>query len=242
MLASCLEGGSNEQSLSGVCGIVRFDMETMKTVIDAPGSPSFYDPLLETQGLLDGDCVVFSYNVNFSDDINSDYQTTGIVQGTISQVYLIDQWSCFPYIIHDSTSLMENEQKIAYAISTSGPSFYFSEKLFLISDFEQKTEQKTIWNFYYDPELPAENIDGKTVYSLFLRATMKEAGKAPNLSGSVINVYNAGNFFRETTRIEKGKGKSEVYFLINHIKDIKEDGAFTWEKSNVCNIPIPEEN
>ncbi|MDR1356073.1 MAG: hypothetical protein LBJ58_00190 [Tannerellaceae bacterium] len=214
----------------------------MKTVIDAPLSPSFYDPQLEKLGFSDGDCVIFSYNVNFSDEINSDYQTTGIVQGTISQVSLIDQWPCTPYILHDSTTLIENEQPVAYAISTSGPSFYFSEKLFLTSDFKHETEQKTSWNLYYDPDLPTEEVEGKTVYSFFLRAVMRDEGKSPTINGGVINVYNAGNFFKETSRIEKGKGKSEVYFIINHIKEIKEDGVFTWEKSELCTNPIPEED
>jgi hypothetical protein len=241
MLASCLEGGSNEQSQSGVCGIIRLDTKNMRIVIDAPGSPSFYDPNLKTLGFEDGDCVLFSYNVDFSSEVNSDYQTTGIVQGTISDVSSIDQWNCTPRIIHDSISLMENEQPIAYAVSTNGPNFYFSEKLFLTSDFLQKTKQETEWYLYYDPELPAKKVEDKTVYSLFLRAVMIKAGVPPTLGG-VINVYNAGNFFETISRIEKEQGKSDAHFQINHIKEIKEDSTFTWVQSDVLNISIPEEN
>ncbi|MDR1258196.1 MAG: hypothetical protein LBK65_02795 [Tannerellaceae bacterium] len=243
MLSSCLEGGSNEQSQSGVCGIIRFDMKTMKTVIDAPGYPySFYDPQIEYLGFSDNDCILFSYNVNYSDEINTNYQTTGIVQGSISNVSLIDQWRCISEVINDSVSLIENEQPIAYAVSTNGPSFYYSERLFLTSDFERNTEQRTSWYLYYEPELPTKEVEGKVVYSLFLRAVMTAQGKAPLVQGSVINVYNTGNFFGETTRIEKEKGKSEVNFQIHYINDIGEDrSSFTWVKSDVLSIPIPED-
>jgi hypothetical protein len=243
MLASCLEGGSNEESQSGVCGIIRFDMKTMKTLIDVPGYPySFYDPQIEYLGFSDDDCVLFSYNVNYSNEINVNYQTTGIVQGTISNVSLIDKWRCTPYVINDSVSLIENEQPIAYAVSTNGPSFYYSEKLFLTSDFQRNTEQKTAWYLYYEPELPSKEIEGETVYSLFLRAAITTQGKAPIIQGSLINVYNVGNFFGETTRIEKEKGKSKVSFKIYYINDIKEDrSSFTWVQSDVLSIPIPED-
>jgi hypothetical protein len=243
MLSSCLEGGSNERSQSGIPGIIRFDTKIMRTVISAPefGSFYFYDPQLETLGFVDGDCVLFGYTVDFSAEINSNYQNTGIIQGTVSSIGIIDQYPCHSSLVHDTAMLIENERPIAYAVSTNGYSFYFSDKLFLTSDFSQNTDQKTSWLLYYDGELPTKTVEGKTVYTLFLRAVMTDSDKAPIINTSVINVFNAGFFFDEIMHIEKNQGNTDVYFQIQHIRDIKTDGAFTWEHSDVLSISIPDE-
>jgi hypothetical protein len=242
MLNSCLEGGSNERSQSGIPGIIRWDTKTWKTVISAPefGSFYFYDPQLETMGFTDGDCVLFGYTVDFSAEINSNYQNTGILQGTVSSIGGIDQYSCHSSLVHDTATLIENEQPIAYAVSTNGYSFYFSDKLFLTSDFSQNTDQKTSWLLYYDGELPTKTVEGKTVYTLFLRAVMTDSGKPPIITGSIINVFNAGFFFDEIIHNEKSKnqGNTDAYFQIQYIRDID---AFTWEHSDVLSIPIPDE-
>jgi hypothetical protein len=242
MLNSCLEGGSNEQSQSGVPGVIRFDMNTMRTVINAPTlGLLFYDPQLETLGFMDGDCVLFGYTVDFSAEINSNYLNTGIIQGTVSSIGLIDQYPCHSSLLHDTATLILNEQPVAYAVSTNGYNFYYSEKLFLTSDFSQNTDQKTNWLLYYDGEFPTETVEGKTVYTLFLRAVMEDEGKAPVITGSVINVFNARSFFDGITRIEKSRGNTDVHFQIQYIRDIKEDGAFTWDHSGVLSLPVSEE-
>jgi hypothetical protein len=242
VMVSCLEGGSNEQSQSGIPGIVRFDMKSMRTVISSPefGSIYFYDPQLETLGFLDGDCVLFGYTIDFSSDVNSNYQTTGFLEGALSGIGLIDQHPCYSYMYRDTSVLIENEQQVAYAVSSKGYNFYFSDKLFLSSDFRQNTDQETEWLLYYDDELPTRTVEGKDTYTLFLRTVVRDEGVAPIIDGTVINVFNASNFFDEVMRREKSKGNTEIHFYIYHIKEINEDGSFTWGYSDLSSLPIPE--
>jgi hypothetical protein len=241
LFTSCLEGGSNEQSRNGVPGVVRFDAKIMKTVIDAPDFYpfAFYDPNMASLGLMEEDCVIFGYSVNYNDAANASFQTTGIIEGTITSISVLTQYSVQPSLI-DTTKLMDQEQPIAYAVAASGGWLYLSNKLFLASEFKQKTDQKTNWLLYYDPELPTKEIDGKKVYSLFLRATLQTEGKAPEINGSVINAFEARRFFESISNFEKNQGKKEAYFQINYIKEIKEDSTFTWGQPEVLTFALSE--
>ncbi|MDR1919690.1 MAG: hypothetical protein LBQ65_08610 [Tannerellaceae bacterium] len=241
LLTSCLEGGSNEQSRSGVPGIVRLDMKLMKMVIDAPDFYpfAFYASNMPTDAN-DGDCILFGYSVNYSDAINANYQTTGLIEGNLTAFSLLDQYPVQPAFI-DTTQLLEKEQPIAYSVAANGGWLYLSGKLFLASEFKQKTEQKTNWLLYYHPDLPTQEIEGKKVYSLFLRATLQAEGKTPEISGSVINAFDAKRFFDAISNMEKSQGNKEAYFQINHISEIKEDSTFSWKQPEVLTLTISNE-
>jgi hypothetical protein len=244
LVTSCLEGGSNEVSNSGVPGVVRFDMKTMKTVIDSPEFYpfAFYDSNMEKNvqlsELKEDDCILFGYRVNFSDEVNANYQTAGIVNGTLTSIALLTKYYVQP-TIGDTSALLEKEQPIAYAVANTGGYLYLSKKLFLLSNFQQKDEQVTDWILCFDSSLPTKMINGRKVYSLFLRARILSEGKLTG-ADSVINAFEAGNFFEQIMFIEDAEGQSEVYFQINHINDIKEDGSFTWTTSEVLSLAIPQ--
>jgi hypothetical protein len=247
-LSSCLEGGNtNEFSYSDRLGIVRFDMKSMRTVIAAPDFDpfTFYVPDLEAKGFSDGDCVIFSYSINLGGSENAGYQDRGYYQGVLSSVGRISQYMCEPYMT-DTTQLIDKEQPVANAMSARGGGMYYSRKLFLVSDFSQKTGQKTTWSLYYDPEFPvAQNAaDGRNVYSLFLRAAIQPngEGEAPIVSGSVVNVFEADHFFSQIDAREKALGHQDSRFKINYIKEIKEDGTFTWAASDVITFSLPTED
>ncbi|MDR1645208.1 MAG: hypothetical protein LBS05_05220 [Tannerellaceae bacterium] len=235
VMISCLEGGSNVRTQNGIPGIVRFDMKNMKTVISSPefGAANFYDPQFETQGFTDGDCILFGYTVDLSDDVNLDYATTGLLHGSVSGPVLVNQYPCYSYMLRDTAVLIDGEQPVAYAVSENGYNFYYSDKWFMSSDFRQYTGQETNWLLYYDGELPTETVEGKEAYTLFVRAVLTKEGTAPIIEGTMLNTFNASNFFDGIQSREKSKGKTEAYFRICYIKEIKEDGSFTWEHSNL---------
>jgi hypothetical protein len=243
MLTSCLDGGSNERQRDGAVGVVRFNTKNMKLVIE---SPDFYPYLyygagVETQtDLADGDCVVFGYTVDFSSEANANYQTSGIVQGTVTTIARLDQFPCTPYLI-DTAALMEQEVPVAYAVASASGYLYLSDKLFLVSNFSYREKQQIQWHLYYDPALPAQQVEGKNIYTLFLRATVLADSNGITQNTTVINTFNAENFFSATQAIEKNQGKDLVYFKISHIKEInEEDSAFTWTASDLLEISIPQ--
>jgi hypothetical protein len=240
-LVSCLEGGSNVQSRSGVPGIVK--EVDQKLLITAPDfyPLDLYDANIQSLGFKNGDCVIFGYSVDFNDESNANYQTTNILQVGITNITLIDRYPCVSSMVYDTASLIENEQAISYAISSGGGNtLYFSDVLFLSSDISVNTEQKTRWYLYYDSDLPTKDIDGNTVYSLFLRAEIIEQGKAPVINGYATNAFDTKRFIETISSLEKTKGKDKAYFQIHHINEIKDDGTFTWAQSEVLPIGIAE--
>ncbi|MDR2390050.1 MAG: hypothetical protein LBD89_09765 [Tannerellaceae bacterium] len=253
LLISCLESGSNMQSRNGVPGIIKIDESKKATIMSPDFYPyAFYDPSisLENMEFEDGDCILFGYTVDFNETSNADYQVTGVIQGSISSgIVALDQYPCLPDIYYpniypdidlDTSTLMPNEQPIAYAISTVGMTSYFLDKFFLSSDFTTNTDQKTFWYLYYDPNLPTKEVDGKTVYTLFLRAEITDPGKKPVINGYATNVFDTESFIGTITNYEKIKGNQMAYFQINHINEIKSDGTFTWSQSEVLSFTIDE--
>ncbi|GAB6395442.1 MAG: hypothetical protein MdMp024_1754 [Bacteroidales bacterium] len=241
-LNSCLKGGKNEQSRSGVPGIIRLDMDNLVWVIDAPDflPYGFYAPGIESLGFEEGDCLLFTYTVDLSSAENANYQSTGIIQGTFSSPVRVEKFSCYPYMnISDTAKLMDNENPIAAAIDPSYGCTYFSKTLFLFSQYEQLSKEETEWHLYYPPNMEAVEEDGKRVYSLFLRATVATEGTTPKTTETVVNAFDAYNFFRSINNMEASN--QEVYIKFNYIKEIKEDSTFTWAASSLISYIVPEE-
>jgi hypothetical protein len=243
LMTSCLEEGSNMQSRNGVPGIIQVD-KNMKTMIMSPDfyPYAFYDPSIEYMDFADGTCVLFGYTVDFNETSNADYQTTGVIQGSLSGgIASLDQYPCYASMELDTSALIPNEQPVAYALSTIGITNYFLNKFFLSSDLTMDSDQKTFWHLYYDPNLPTKEVDGKTAYSLFLRAEVTMPGVKPVINGYATNVFDTQRFIETITNIEKMKGNSTAYFLINHINEIKSDSTFTWAQSDVFSFSAGEE-
>ncbi|MDR2811097.1 MAG: hypothetical protein LBB84_11190 [Tannerellaceae bacterium] len=242
-LISCLEGGSNMQSRSGVPGIVQFD-KNMRMVIMSPDfyPYPFYDPSIAALELDPGDCIFFGYAVDFNDENNINYQTTGYIQGTLSgQPIVVDEYPCNSYLEKDTSALIPNEQAVAYATSSNGYSIFFLDKLFLSSDVTMDTDQKTWWYLYHDSTLPVKEVDGKRVYTLFLRAEITYPGKKPVINGYTTNVFDTKRFVDTIMSLEKAEGNSTAYFQILHINEIKDDSTYTWAQSEIIPINIAEE-
>ncbi|MDR2042230.1 MAG: hypothetical protein LBP98_07945, partial [Tannerella sp.] len=200
LLVSCLENGSNTQSMSGIPGIIKLD-ENMKQVIMSPAfyPYPFYDSYIATVDLKEDECVLFGYTVDFNDEKNVDYQTNGLIEGSLTSIASVTQYPCYPYMILDTAILRENEQPIAYAVSSGGHTTYFLGRLFLFSDITVDTKQETSWCLYYDSNLPAKEVDGKTVYSLFLRAEIAKEGVKPSINGYATNAFDIQRFINSIT-------------------------------------------
>ena len=239
LLVSCLESGSNVQSRTGVPGIVTVKADRTMIMVPDFYHSEFYDPSIGSLGLEDGDCILFGYTVDLSESANTYWQTSGVVQGSVSSTpYVVTQYPCLASMEIDTSVLREKEQPVAYAISGSGGTYYFLDKLFLSSDLTMNTEQKTFWDLYYDPDLPTTEINGETVYTLFLRAEITDPGKKPVVNGYTTSVFDIKQFI--DTISKKNKGNDKVFFKFDYINEIKEDGTFTWAQSEVLPFAISE--
>jgi hypothetical protein len=216
-----------------VPGVVRFDTEKMKMVIDARDflPYAFYAPWLASSSLSDGDCVLFGYNVDLGSKENADRETTKLIYGQITQEpSLVSQYPCDGYML-DTTQLLANEQSIAYAVDANWGVSYVSGKLFVCTDLVRLEDQRTGWVLYYDPDLKAETEDQtKRIYSLFLRATITREGIQPTVSEAVINAFDAQSLFDQIELIEKNYENTSAtpYLKFNYVNEIK-DSTLVWK-------------
>jgi len=236
-LTSCLESSSGEISNTYVPGVVRFDSQQMKLVIDTRDfAPyAFYaSSLASTSTLGDGDCVIFGYNVDLGSQENENRETTNTIYGQITQgPVLVDKYPCQGYML-DTTQLLENEQLLAYAIDVNLSPAYVNGMLFVYSDLTSLEDQLTRWLLYYDPDLKAEveTSYNRRVYSLFLRATITREGIANKpKQEAAINAFDAESLFNQIETIEKDYASSSatVYLKFNYINEVKEDGTIVWK-------------
>ncbi|GHT34056.1 hypothetical protein AGMMS49574_20860 [Bacteroidia bacterium] len=250
VLPSCLgDGGSNTRTLSNIPGVVRFDLKSMKTLVDAAEALplGLYSPDVEARGFDNGDCVLISFSVDFNSAENVNAQTTGYLNIALSSILPVDQFPCDAHM-RDTSVLLDNktEQAISYAIDSYLGYRLVNDKLFLFSDIDQLTDQKNNWILYYDPKLEAEKDgQGKRIYSLFLRAQIRVEGTKPNNPYAVPNAFNAGYFFEQVNAKELSAGSKIAYIKINHINKItrtEQDTTFTWTSSELIPINVVEDN
>jgi hypothetical protein len=242
-VSSCLETGTQTYSDSNVPGVIRFDLTSMKTMVDAsPFYPyGFFDPNVATMAFNDGDCILFDYNVDLNSAENSNYQTTGSIYGTVTKVSPVDLYYCTGNM-RDTTALLDNEREIAYAIDASLKCDLVGNKIFLFSDFKYLTDQKTEWILYYNPELQPEKDEmNRRIYTLFLRAVVRTEGRAPETTSAVVNAFDIARFLDFVKNTEKSASSTEAYFKFNHIKEIKADSSFTWSTSDLIKYTVSSE-
>ncbi|MDR2496350.1 MAG: hypothetical protein LBD21_04405 [Tannerellaceae bacterium] len=224
-------------------GVIKLDAKSGKMLIDAPyfAPYGFYAAGLSGSGFFPDDCVLFSFSVDLGDPENADVATKEYYTGTIAEVASVDKYNCLGYKL-DTTVLLDNEQKIAYAVdanygSNGGYAILISNKLFLFSDITMMSDQQNQWILYCDAsnlEPVKDSSTGLNAYMFYLRSTLSREGKAPEKNNIVVNAFEMGNILDLIQNREKQGSQSEAILRINFVKDIKDEGeTLVWDKSDL---------
>ncbi|MDR2498594.1 MAG: hypothetical protein LBD28_04055 [Tannerellaceae bacterium] len=243
VLTSCLGGGSEIHTASGMPGVIRMDAKSGKMLIDAPyfAPYGFYAAGLSNSGFFPDDCILFSFSVDLGDPENADVATKEYYTGSLADIAIVDQYSCLGSMM-DSTVLLNNEQKVAYAVdanygSNGGYAIIISNKLFLFSDMTMMSGQQNQWVLYCDASNLEPIKDSSTslnVYSFYLRSILSVPGKAPETNSIVVNAFEMGSVLNMIQNREKQGSQSEAILRINFVKDIKDEGeTLVWDKSDL---------
>jgi hypothetical protein len=232
MFTSCLEGGKNTYSDSTI-GIIRFDTKTFKSVLDIPGQTSFYSPAFDS--MLDGACcyVVYEIDMNAPENTQEVLQANGYYTVTVSYKEEIDKYS-MQAVMTDTTKLLTDETAISNPnYSTLG---YLNGVLFLVHQLKKPSDQRTVWSLSYDPQNMSQDDNGRHVYHVYLRSTIRIAGtKSPEDSGEPC-AYEMKNFMETAAQNEKNAGSTLFYIRFHYVSEIKDD-VLTWNYSDI-NIDI----
>ncbi|MDR0537697.1 MAG: hypothetical protein LBH04_06615 [Tannerellaceae bacterium] len=235
-LVSCLGESSNVSTFTSV-GIVRFNEKTGRLAIESPDcSPYYFTP--QNTNLADfsiDDCVRFLCTVDLSSAENSadSLEKRKSYMGTLSNIEHVNRYEWSGYMT-DTTKLLPNEQKIAYAFEEGGYLF-LSGTMFLLSDITMLTDQRNDWILYSDIEAEPETDKNTSynIYSFFLRSTIKLEGIKPEKNLAILNAYKIDYIWDRIQSREKADSKKAFIMRFNYIKDIKSDSIPVWAQQDL---------
>ena len=239
MFTSCLGDGSNVSS-GTVIGVVRFDTETFRNVLDVSEYQSLYS--IAFKDMNEGDCCTVYYELDMDDPEN---QSEKLQLNKYYTIKVLNKASISKYNISnsltDTTKLLTNEISIDNPIYGNS-NFYIKGNLFLVHEFDEPTDQKSLWNISYDPKNMVAGEGKDKVYNVYIRAT--NTGTQSTKLTYQTNAYNMGYYLKQIANQEKNLNNESFKLNFNYVSEIK-DSIFVW-KANTLDVLVelilPSEN
>lgn len=192
---------------------------------------TIYAPGLNSNA--DGTCLIVDFTYNASDPANTNYGQTGYYTVTLKKQTPVDQADAGPSDLK-TDQLLPYEQPIRAAISPQAPHLfaYLADRLFLPSVYITATGQQVNWQFTYPSAPVAEQIDGQSVYPLYLRAnaTAAPAEGARDTTLTAVHAFNMLPFIEELRGRNQWNGRDNLYISVHYIEAINaaDSTDFTW--------------
>ena len=144
MLTSCLGETTNSQSVVNVPGLIEIDGASSTgyhTLINV-GDLRIYSSLLDNKGLTTGDCVITSFEVDYSSDENANAAAVGYYNATVSTCDKVDKYNLESLTLPaDTAALLENEVAVDGAVNALYMQSYLKGYQFLWSNITLKEDQ-----------------------------------------------------------------------------------------------------
>jgi len=229
LLTSCLGDTKNAGDNHGVPGVIRYYSEKGIYVADILAYPyTIYSPDLMLK-YDEGDCLYVSYSYDMDSPENANfggsqpYAHVSLIESQkINKGYVSDY-------LGDTTKVMnDNEFALKKAVADLA---YINQHLILASSYKGKKERKSNWYLYYDLNEEPTKKEGQNVYSVLLRAEIKEEGKEDSDDTGEVNSYDLRSLISTLNSKEKGQGNKAYSLDFKFIKEIKEDGSVDWSSS-----------
>ncbi|MDR1332272.1 MAG: hypothetical protein LBK07_09240 [Tannerella sp.] len=227
MLSSCLEGGGNTTS-GQVVGVVRFDLNSGKNVLDISAYDSFHS--LAFSNKEEGTCCYVYYELDYEDPENTAekiaangyYTVTVLAQEEINRFYMLSEADTVSVALPNETPLKDPVPQIGG---------YVKGILFLGHLLNARPKQVTDWRLSYDREHMSVDENGENVYDVYLRATIRSEGTTTAEDMYETSAYDMTPYIENAARLEKNLGKDKVSIRVNYVSDINDDGTVVWDRA-----------
>jgi len=225
MLSSCLEGGGNKMT-DTTAGVIRFDDNTFKNVLDVSEYESLYAPTFDN--MAEGACCFVYYELDFEDPENTSemvaahgyYWVTIMDKAEVERFYMLSSLD---------TSSVALEKELAVTNPVYQVNGYVKGVLFVTHQLVMAEDQKITWRLSGDYQNPAKDDSGSNVYDVYLRAVERIESSKTHEESYATYAYDMKYFFQNAARAEKALGKDRVAIRFNYVSKI-EDGVATWDK------------
>lgn len=242
LLTSCLDGGSNENSVNGF-GVIDLSMEAMANVAYIDDYTQVYSPQFKDLSI--GDCIFFTSTLNRDDPANDGSKK----YWTISNAVVTNRLDKSDEFIAnlDTANIITDEIATLDAgllPAITEYSYTIKNYLFIGSSHEKvATDQINRYILQYDPSLEPQDVEGKRVYDFFLRVVKVSDGKGIAGTNPFNYTFNTRGYFKTLQSKETAAGKDLLNIRINYLKSYDETTkAKTWGKSQVYSTKIPKES
>ena len=247
MLTSCLGESQNSQQISFVPGIIETSgsISTGSHALVNVGDLRLYAPILDNQNLQVGDCVITSFEVDYSSDENANAGALGYYNAIITQCDKVDKFNIESLTLPDDTlALLPNEKPIDAAVNTLYMQSYLKGYQFLWSNITMQDDEAVMWHIYADMHNlePIAEENGINTYAMFLRAVQtREPADDDEQRVLACNAYYTKNFMDAINGKEKNEGNNSFYVRIYYVKSIdSETQTPVWDYDTIASPVVSE--
>ena len=236
LFTSCLGEGSNEDTRKAV-GIVRFDSQSSKFVLDTSPFGTVYSPVFNSPEMAynEGACYLLELTVNYDLPENSPeaINSNGFYTVIVNWKYEVDRYAIYGGSSIDTSTVLTNEIPIIDPLlSIDG---YVKGVLFFQHGVEKSDDQSISCRLTYDMESMFTEEGQERIYDVFLRATKNTEGTKTPSKAAIASAYDMKYYLESAARKEADEKNTRVNLRLNYASEIK-DGKITWKKTE--KIPI----
>lgn len=226
MLTSCLGETTNSQSVVNVPGLIEIGGSSStgyQTLINV-GDVRIYSSVLNNRGFTTGDCVISSFEVDYSSDENANAAALGYYNATVSACDKVDKYNLESLTLPaDTTTLLANEVAVDGSVNPLYMQSYIKGYQFLWSNITLGKDQDVTWHIYADMNNlePIDEENGINTYALFLRAVQsREASDNTTSKVLTCNAFYTRNYMDAINNKEKNEGNNHFLTRIYYVKSI----------------------
>jgi hypothetical protein len=231
LLSSCSKGEEQDTQEGSTFGIVRFDIDSNKLLLDVNNEDSFYSYLFSMKK--DGDCFWVSYKIDKTREENSNekraangYYTVNITEDPKD----VDMWRMSSSSTDISKPLL-NEVEINDPM-WDGNYAYIKGKLCMFNVIEIPSDQNMNWELSYDQDNLSTDEYTQSFYNVYLRATIRTEGIRSKSMVTLPNAFDVNDYMRMVANRVKDSGKSVFNLRVHYPSAISESGQITWDSKN----------
>ena len=227
LLTSCLGETTNSQRLSGMPGVVYTSdaLSGYKTLVDI-GSFPIYSATIDGQ-FSPGDCVVTSFEVDYSSAENATASTQGYYNVSFSACEKIDKDNFRSLSLPtDTTMMLTGELPINNSVEGMYMHSYVRGHQFLWPSINLMKDQTAKMQLYVDMSKveACDEEEGLNCYSMFLRAVEYHQATDDDKTLTLMPcAFNVQAYIDRVNSIEKNEGNDYYLIRVYFVKEFKDD-------------------
>jgi hypothetical protein len=109
---------------------------------------------------------------------------------------------------------------------------YLKGMLFMAHQLKRGSDQRDIWHLSYDPQATAKEENGRQVYDVYLRATVRVSSIKTQEESYDLCAYDMKYFMESAAQRVKSAGNTTFYVRFNYVSEIGEE-SLTWQYKDI---------